>query len=115
MPGKDYLYSIRNLTEQENTCTCCDTALGPGPTGFRDNEPLCELCMIDDSPRLGIVLMLVAMARACTQGHRRYPAAPIFVGQLMVFARLFDNVFRREGIPSRFPRMVAAKAGNSKA
>ncbi|MEM6797495.1 MAG: hypothetical protein AAF725_26240, partial [Acidobacteriota bacterium] len=62
-----------------------------GPTGFQDERPLCDLCMLHREGQLGMVLALIAVTRSYGS------ASPASVSQeradtseLMAFARIYE-------------------------
>lgn len=45
-------------------CGVCGVmVLAAGPTGFQGEHPVCDACLLERSPELGMVLVLVAVAR----------------------------------------------------
>jgi hypothetical protein len=59
------LYSIR-IPVPPACVPCADCGvmvLVAGPTGFREDKPVCDACLLEGAPDLGMVLVLVAVAR----------------------------------------------------
>ncbi|MEM1180486.1 MAG: hypothetical protein AAGM22_19230 [Acidobacteriota bacterium] len=86
-------YSIRvPETPTKVLCCLCGSAFtAAGPTGHVNDQPVCDLCMLERSLQLGLVLALVAVTRSYGGGwpvdeveedHARF--------ELMAFARLYD-------------------------
>lgn len=45
-------------------CSRCDVDVSAGgPTGYRGNDPICDACLLETAPELGMMLVLTAMAR----------------------------------------------------
>ena len=42
---------------------CGERVLAAGPTGFQGCQPVCDACLLEGAPELGMVLVLVAAAR----------------------------------------------------
>ena len=82
-------YSIR-LAASKATCTLCAAATGTGPVGYRDAEPVCDRCLLEQCESLGMVLALVAVTRAYAETD---PAeARESLVELGGFARIFEYV-----------------------
>ena len=62
--GVGPICSIRVATVADVPCALCGTATGSGPIGYRGERPICDLCLLEESNELGMVLALVAVARA---------------------------------------------------
>ncbi len=59
------LYSIR-IPEIPGPVACYQCGLrfhAAGPTGFADDEPICDLCLLESAHELGMVMGLVAVTR----------------------------------------------------
>jgi len=98
----EVLYSIRvPEISAEVRCSSCDTRFhAAGPTGYADEEPICDLCLFTASEPLGMVLALVSKVRAF--------AAPVYesdddygeaLGEVGAFGRTYECVAARFGAP----------------
>jgi hypothetical protein len=98
----EVLYSIRVPEPSgEVECGSCRTRfLAAGPTGYADDDPICDLCLLVASEDLGMVLALVAVVRAFAappyEKSRHYWAALAEVGS---FGRIYERVAARSGPP----------------
>ncbi len=101
-------YSIRLATDAGAPCRLCAAETGSGPVGYRGEEAICDLCMLEDSKELGMVLALVAVARACasveltSDADRRLADA-----ELGSFARIYETFAAKSGPARRIlPRLT---------
>ena len=98
----EVLYSIRAPEAPEEVeCGSCGTRfLAAGPTGYADDDPICDLCMLVASEELGMVLALVAVVRAFAappyEKSKHYWAA---LGEVGAFGRIYERVAARSGPP----------------
>ena len=97
-PAFDPLYSIRLATDPGTPCHLCAAETGSGPVGYRDEEPLCDLCLFEEAPELGMVLALVAVVRAyasirpaSADEHREA------LNELGFFARMYELFAAKSG------------------
>ncbi len=77
--------------------------LAAGPTGFRDEEPVCDLCLLEKVEELGMVLAMIAVVRVFAVS--RYESRPEYVAALYElggFARVYEQVAARSGPPRIF-------------
>ena len=59
------LYSIRVADSPGTTCAACGKQeTGAGPVGHLDDEPICDLCLLERSTDLGLAMAMIAVARA---------------------------------------------------
>ena len=95
-------YCLR-LAEQGGTpCALCREATGSGVVGYLAEDPVCDLCLLEGSSELGMVLALICVTRA-------YGALPLAAGEgarealieLGAFARIYERFAARFG-PARF-------------
>ncbi len=98
-------YSIRiPVPAGETRCgRCLSRFLAAGPTGFVEEQPICDLCLLDGSQPLGMLLALAAVVRtfgavepAREEDYRE--AAE----ELAVFARIYERVAAKSGPPRAF-------------
>ncbi len=103
----DPVYSIRVATDPGSPCRLCASETGSGPVGYRGEEPVCDLCLLENSPELGILLAVVAVTRAygsveiASTADRRDA-----LNELGAFARIYERIAARSG-PARLilPRL----------
>lgn len=88
------LYSIRIPTSPGRaTCGLCGRRyVAAGPTGHVEDEPICDLCMLERDQQLGMVLALVAVTRSYGRG---WPLDELEENnarlELMAFARIYET------------------------
>ncbi|MEM7356225.1 MAG: hypothetical protein AAF657_35750, partial [Acidobacteriota bacterium] len=85
-------------------CALCQASFSAaGPTGFAANRPICDMCLLEGSAGLGMVLALVAVVRAfaTVQPTRRedYRSA---LAELGAFARIYERFAVKAGPPRVF-------------
>lgn len=88
-------YSIR-LPEPAGPARCarCKSRFSAaGPTGYAEDHPICDMCLLEGSSELGMVLALVAVVRAFgavkPSDHEEYREA---LKELGAFARIYERV-----------------------
>jgi len=97
------LYSIRiPASPGRVTCPRCRRRfLAAGPTGFADEETICDPCLLEADHQLGMVLALVAISRAFgaseLETDQDYWEA---ISELGAFARIYERFAARHG-PAR--------------
>ncbi len=86
-------YSIR-IAKTPGTCAVCRTQdTGIGPVGYSGEEPICDLCLLEDSTDLGMILALIAVVRAfATIGAGTSQAHQDSMEELCAFARIFHQI-----------------------
>ncbi len=105
-------YSIRVATGHPVACAVCGRELAGGaPLGQRGEEPLCDMCLLEGSPQLGLMLALVAVARtyAVAAGRSREPS-PEALHELGYFACVYERIAAKSG-PMRAFRIPGWAAG----
>ena len=74
-----------------------------GPTGFAEDRAICDMCLLEGSSELGMVLALVAVVRAFgivqPTDREDYRDA---LRELGAFARIYERVAARSGPPRVF-------------
>ncbi len=102
-------FSIRSLSSwssgelpvpnRSRTCAACgEEFTGGGPLGHRDEDPVCDLCLFDGSPELGMVTALISVTRAFAAIHARAAGAGLeALEQLAFFARVYELVAAKSG------------------
>ncbi len=104
------MYSIR-LPEHpgETECARCGEPFpAAGPTGHANEEPICDLCLLECEEALGMVLALAAVVRAFAvsrseSAEEHWEA----LEELGAFARVYELVASRSGPP----RLIVRKPG----
>jgi hypothetical protein len=100
-------YSIRlPETPGEVGCARCDALFrAAGPTGHLDEQPICDLCLLECEKELGMVLALVSVVRAYASMHfgsaKEHWEALEEVG---AFAHIFEQVATARSGPGRLFR-----------
>lgn len=97
-------------------CPSCDQSFwASGPTGYEDDAPICDACLLASCHPLGMLLALALVTRQLanlrTEEAADYDAALREVG---VFAQVYEQVAVKSGPPRRFElpekyRTVAAE------
>ena len=104
----DPLYTIRVAENPGALCSACGSQeTGAGPVGYRDDEPVCDLCLLQANSDLGLLLAVAAVVRAyaaTTQDEQQEALA-----ELSVFARIYHRVASQSWPPRifRIPGFVA--------
>lgn len=100
------IYSIQVADSPSLTCADCGQAFtGGGPVGHRGEEPLCDYCLFEGSPQLGMVMALISVTRACAAIYRRVSAVwqePLW--ELGAFANIYECFAAKSG-PARLFRV----------
>ncbi len=97
----DPLYTIRIADNPGTTCaTCGKQETGSGPVGFLDDEPVCDLCLLEGSPELGMVLALISVVRAYANMNGTPEERQAALEELGAFARIYDRFAAKTG-PAR--------------
>jgi hypothetical protein len=80
---------------------CGQRFLAAGPTGHADDEPICDLCMLECEDALGMVLALIAISRSYA-GVRPRTAEQHWdaLEELGAFVRIYERAAARSG-PAR--------------
>jgi len=103
-------YSIQVPEPQRRlVCPRCDTLfLAAGPTGHEAGRPICDLCLLEGSHELGVLLALASTARIFgafeTEDAAEYEQA---LGDYGAFARIYEVIAARSGPPRLFPAVVS--------
>ncbi len=92
-------YSIRAAAAGPTACAACGHEVAGGaPLGLRGEEPLCDPCLLEASPQLGLMLALAAVARAfaeaCRQARGQHPGA---LEELGTFACVYERIAAKAG------------------
>ncbi len=100
-------YSIRLAANAGTPCPLCGAATGSGPVGYHGDQAICDLCLLEGSNELGMVLALVAVVRAygsveqASSDERRDA-----LNELGAFARIYERFAAKSGPARMFlPRL----------
>ncbi len=98
-------YSIRAAAAGATACAACGHEVAGGaPLGLRGEEPLCDPCLLEASPQLGLMLALAAVARAfavaCRKARGQPPEA---LEELGYFACVYERIAAKAGPMRDFP------------
>ncbi len=89
-------YSIRVTESPGALCVACGSHdTGAGPVGFLDEEPICDLCLLEASPDLGLLLGVAAVNRAYAQGSGSPAEQQEALEELGACARIYHGVASR--------------------
>ena len=102
---EDVAYSIR-IPEPAGPARCarCQTRFSAaGPTGYAEDRPICDMCLLEGSSQLGMVMALVAVVRAFgavrPSSHQDYREA---LSELGAFSRIYERFAAKSGPPRVF-------------
>ncbi|MEM9593512.1 MAG: hypothetical protein AAGD06_04590 [Acidobacteriota bacterium] len=71
-----------------------------GPTGYLDLRPICDLCMLEREPALGMLLALAAVTRSYGLAKPEGPQQSCQVAfELLAFAKIYERFAERYGPP----------------
>ncbi len=104
---ENVLYSIRvPQPAGEAQCARCRVRFSAaGPTGYAEDSPICDMCLLEGSQELGMVLALVAVVRAFgsvrPSSHGDYREA---LNELGAFSRIYER-FAIKSSPARIFRI----------
>ncbi len=100
-------YSIR-IPEPAGPARCARCRVrfsAAGPTGFAEDNPICDMCLLEGSAELGMVMALVAVVRAFgtvrPSDQEDYREA---LAELGAFARIYERFAAKSG-PARVFRI----------
>ena len=87
------LYSIRVAESPGTLCAACGKLeTGAGPVGYLDDEPICDLCLLERSTDLGLMLATIAVVRAYAATGGTPEQRQDALDELGVFARIYHRV-----------------------
>ena len=82
-------YSIRITDSPGVTCAACrKQETGEGPVGYMDDDPICDLCLLERSTDLGLLIAVSAVSRTYAESA----AEPDALNELGVFARIYHRI-----------------------
>ncbi|MCP3987247.1 MAG: hypothetical protein GY723_22905 [bacterium] len=107
---EERLYSIRVAEDPGAPCAACGKQeTGAGPVGYMDDEPICDLCLLERSTDLGLLLAKAAVARAYSGTVGTTGEQQEALHELGVFARIYHRVC---SWPARIIRIPGFTARN---
>ena len=109
------VYSIQVARCPGILCAECAEPTGAGPIGCLDDEPICDMCLLEGCHELGMVLAVIAVARACASiDPRQVRERSEALEELGAFVRIYQRFAAKLGPPRRFriPRQEGDSASN---
>ena len=111
-PTDEPLYSIRVADSPGTLCAACGKQeTGAGPVGYLDDEPICDLCLLERSTDLGLMLATTAVVRAYAETGGTHAQRQEALDELGVFARIYHRVASKSW-PARIFRIPGFTARN---
>ena len=109
--GPEPVYTIRAAPGRQVSCASCGRSFaGYSPVGCSDDEPVCDLCLLEGDNELGMVLALVSVVRAYATvagAVAETRLEPLL--ELDLFARVYERFAAKIGPPRIFPVTGASK------
>ncbi len=96
----DRHYSLRVTDLPGTPCSQCGKRTGAGPVGYLDEEVVCDLCLLEGSHQLGMLLALESVVRAYGSLAPGDPERDDALAELGAFARVYERFAARFG-PAR--------------
>ncbi len=108
----DPLYSIRVADSPGTMCAACGKQqTGAGPVGYLDDEPICDLCLLERSTDLGLLLATIAVVRAYAGTSGTPEQQGEALNELGAFARIYHRIASKSW-PARIFRLPGFTAKN---
>ncbi len=105
-------YSICLAESPGTPCALCLESTGAGPVGYRDEDPICDRCLLDHCVELGMVIALVSLTREYgalePESEEEWRAA---LAELGAFARIYERFALRSGPRRRILRLDDLTSG----
>ncbi len=102
---ENVVYSIRvPQPAGEVRCPRCRVRFSAaGPTGYAEDVPICDMCLLEGSQELGMVMALVAVVRAFgTVRAASYEDYQEALSELGAFSRIYERFAAKSGPPRIF-------------
>ena len=100
------LYSIRVAENSGCLCVACSKQeTGAGPVGYIDDDPVCDLCLLEGNHELGMVLAVISVVRAYASVKGSPEEWQSALEELGAFARVYDRFAAKSG-PARLIRII---------
>lgn len=105
IPGEP-LYSIRLVQGPGGLCTNCGKQqTGSGPVGFCDDDPICDLCLLQGTSALGMVLAVISVIRAYANARGTAEEWQAALEEVGAFARIYERIAIKTS-PPRIIRII---------
>lgn len=96
-------YSIQVARHPGILCAECAEPTGAGPIGCVNDEPICDMCLLEGCHELGMVLAVIAVARAYASiDPRQVRERRAALEELGAFVRIYERFAAKSGPPRRF-------------
>ena len=108
-------YSIQVANSPGTLCAKCAEPTGAGPIGCLDDEPICDMCLLEGCHELGMVPAVIAVARAYASiDPRQMNERREALEELGAFVRIYERFASKSGPPRRFriPHQEGDSASN---
>ncbi|MEM9557682.1 MAG: hypothetical protein AAGC60_25715 [Acidobacteriota bacterium] len=94
---------IARPTRRSRCALCRRRVVAAGPIGHAGSRPVCDRCLLDHDPQLGMAMAMISVARAYGSSRpHSLPDEERARAELLAFARLYDQFVARFG-PARPP------------
>ena len=109
------VFSIREAASHSLKCaTCNETITGGGLVGHLGEEVVCDLCLLEKSPKLGMAMALIAVNRLYVVASESAPEDSLAaLMELGAFARVYEIFAAKSGPMRTFRLPASAKAALS--
>ncbi len=96
-------YSIRFMPEDVGPCFRCKAdEIGRGPVGFYINRPICDFCLLNGQPDLGMLLVHAHFARELARLRRLHRDVS---GEALEFLSTWARIYDLASQPKWPPRL----------
>ena len=96
-------YSIQVARSPGILCAECAEPTGAGPIGCLDDEPICDMCLLEGCHELGMVLAVIAVARAfASVDPRQVREQREALEELGASVRIYERLATKSGPLRRF-------------
>ncbi len=85
-------YSIRMAENAGEPCSSCDAVTGSGPVGYHGDRAICDLCLLERSTDLGLMLATIAVVRAYAGTGGTPEQQGEALNELGAFARIYHRI-----------------------
>jgi hypothetical protein len=97
----DFSIRIPKVRERTECSRCGKDFEAGGPTGFEDELPVCDPCLLEGSPLLGLLLALAAVTRSYGAFRsEKTEEQRLALMDYGAFARIYEHIAAKEG-PAR--------------
>lgn len=83
------------------TCELCSKPFSAeGPTGYYEERPICDRCLLEQNPQLGMLMILSIYVRTCSElAIEPGPTGTEATVEMLAFARIYELFSARYGPP----------------